>query len=170
MSPINVTFAIPEAQLPELKRYMAQGMIQVEAQPPSDAHASEGHITFVDNAVDQTTGTIKIKGSFANADHSLWPGQYVNVIVTLTVDRNAIVVPAAAVQAGPDGDYVYVIAADQRAELRPVRETGRDGCDGRSLAARGRQPRDHQARHDKDERDKDERDKDGRDKDGRHKG
>ncbi len=100
---------------------MTQGMIRVEAQMPNDpARASEGHITFVDNAVDQTTGTIKIKGSFANADHSLWPGQYVNVIVTLTVDRHAIVVPAAAVQAGPDGDYVYVIAADQRAELRPV--------------------------------------------------
>jgi multidrug efflux system membrane fusion protein len=121
VSPINVIFAIPEAQLPELKRYMAQGMIRVEAQTPNDAaRASEGHITFVDNAVDQTTGTIKIKGSFANTDYGLWPGQYVNVVVTLTVDRDAVVVPAAAVQAGPDGDYVYVIAADQRAELRPV--------------------------------------------------
>jgi membrane fusion protein, multidrug efflux system len=121
VSPINVTFAIPESQLPELKRYMAQGMIRVEAQPPSGGErASEGRITFVDNAVDQTTGTIKIKGSFPNEDHSLWPGQYVNVVVTLTVDRDALVLPAVAVQAGPDGNYVFVITADQRAELRPV--------------------------------------------------
>jgi multidrug efflux system membrane fusion protein len=121
VSPINVTFAIPEAQLPELKRYMAQGMIHVEAQTPNDtAHASQGHITFVDNAVDQTTGTIRIKGSFPNQDHSLWPGQYVNVVVTLTVDHDAIVVPAAAVQAGQQGSYVFVIGQDQKAELRTV--------------------------------------------------
>jgi multidrug efflux system membrane fusion protein len=121
VSPINVLFAIPEAQLPELKRYMTQGMIRVIAQPPNDAaHASEGHITFVDNAVDQTTGTIKVKGTFANGDHSLWPGQYVNVIVTLAVDREALVVPSAAVQAGQEGNYVFVITSDQRAELRPV--------------------------------------------------
>jgi multidrug efflux system membrane fusion protein len=128
VSPIFVTFAIPEAQLPELKRYMTQGMIRVEAQPPSDAaHPSEGHITFVDNAVDQTTGTIKIKGSFENADHSLWPGQYVNVVVTLTIDRDALVVPTAAVQAGQQGNYVFVIKPDQTAELRSV-EIARAGA------------------------------------------
>jgi multidrug efflux system membrane fusion protein len=121
VSPINVTFAIPESQLPELKRYMAQGMIRVEAQPPgAGEHTSEGHITFVDNAVDQTTGTIRIKGSFPNQDHSLWPGQYVNVMVTLAVDRDALVVPAAAVQAGQQGNYVFVIGPNQNAELRPV--------------------------------------------------
>jgi multidrug efflux system membrane fusion protein len=125
VSPIFVTFAIPEAQLPELKRYMAQGTIRVEAQPPNDAgHPSAGHITFVDNAVDQTTGTIKVKGSFENADHSLWPGQYVNVVVTLTIDRDALVVPTAAVQSGQQGTYVFVIKPDESADLRPV-ETGR---------------------------------------------
>jgi membrane fusion protein, multidrug efflux system len=128
VSPINVIFAIPEAQLPELKRYMAQGMIGVAAQPPNDpTHASDGHITFVDNAVDQTTGTIKIKGSFPNADHSLWPGQYVNVLVTLTINRDALVVPSAAVQAGQQGNYVFVIKADQSADLRPV-EIARTGA------------------------------------------
>jgi multidrug efflux system membrane fusion protein len=127
VSPIYVTFAIPEAQLPELKRYMAQGMIRVAAQPPNDpTHPSDGHITFVDNAVDQTTGTIKIKGSFPNADHSLWPGQYVNVLVTLTINRDALVVPSAAVQAGQQGNYVFVIKADQSADLRPV-EIARTG-------------------------------------------
>jgi multidrug efflux system membrane fusion protein len=128
VSPINVTFALPEAQLPELKRYMAQGTIHVEAQPPSDAaHASVGRITFVDNAVDQTTGTIKVKGSFPNQDHSLWPGQYVNVVVTLAVDRDALVVPSAAVQAGQQGNYVFVIKPDQTAELRSV-EVARAGA------------------------------------------
>jgi multidrug efflux system membrane fusion protein len=121
VSPIYVIFAIPEAQLPELKRYMALGTIRVEAQPPNDAgRPSEGHITFVDNTVDQTTGTIKVKGSFENADHSLWPGQYVNVVVTLTIDRDALVVPTAAVQAGQQGYFVFVIKPDQSAELRPV--------------------------------------------------
>jgi multidrug efflux system membrane fusion protein len=125
VTPIFVTFAIPEAQLPELKRYMALRTIRVEAYPPNDAgHPSEGHITFVDNAVDQTTGTIKVKGSFENTDLSLWPGQYVNVVVTLTVDRDAIVVPTAAVQESPQGLYVFVVKPDQSAELRQV-ETGR---------------------------------------------
>ena len=121
LSPANVLFAIPEAELPELKRYMAQGTIAVQAQPPNDETApSQGHITFVDNSVDQTTGTIKVKGSFPNVDHRLWPGQYVNVIVTLTTDRDATVVPVAAVQAGQQGSYVFVIKLDQTAELRPV--------------------------------------------------
>jgi multidrug efflux system membrane fusion protein len=121
VSPVNVSFAIPEAQLPELKRYMTLGTIAVQARPPNDeTGASEGHITFVDNSVDQTTGTIRVKGSFPNTDHRLWPGQYVNVIVTLTIDRNAIVVPLAAVQAGQQGSYVFVIKPDQTADLRSV--------------------------------------------------
>jgi multidrug efflux system membrane fusion protein len=125
VTPIFVTFAVPEAELPELKRYMALGTIRVEAYPPNDAgHQSEGHITFVDNSVDQTTGTIKVKGSFVNTDLSLWPGQYVNVVVTLTIDRDAVVVPTSAVQVSPQGGYVFVIKPDQSAELRTV-ETGR---------------------------------------------
>jgi multidrug efflux system membrane fusion protein len=120
LSPINVAFAIPEAQLPDLKRYMALGTIRVEAQPPNDEAPSSGRVTFVDNAVDQSTGTIKIKGSFANTDHRLWPGQYVNVVVTLKTDHDALVVPLAAVQAGQDGPYVFVIRSDQTAEFRTV--------------------------------------------------
>lgn len=120
LSPINVAFAIPEAQLPDLKRYMALGTIHVEAHPPNDEAPSSGRVTFVDNAVDQSTGTIKIKGSFANTDHRLWPGQYVNVVVTLKTDHDALVVPLAAVQAGQDGPYVFVIRSDQTAEFRTV--------------------------------------------------
>jgi len=121
LSPTNVSFSVPEAELPDLKRYLAMGPITIEAQPPNDeTRPSEGHLTFVDNAVDQTTGTIKVKGSFPNTDHRLWPGQYVNVVVTLTTDRTAVVMPLAALQAGPQGSYVFVIKPDQTADLRPV--------------------------------------------------
>jgi membrane fusion protein, multidrug efflux system len=121
VTPVNVVFAIPEAQLPELEKYLSQKTVKVEAQTPGDADKpSDGRITFVDNAVDQTTGTIKVKGSFPNTDRRLWPGQYVNVVVTLTVDRSALVVPQSAVQNGPQGPYVFVIKSDQTAELRSV--------------------------------------------------
>jgi len=121
VSPVNVVFAMPEAQLPDLERYLAQKTVKVEAQPTGDdLPPSEGHITFVDNAVDQTTGTIKVKGSFPNKDRRLWPGAYVNVVVTLTVNRDAVVVPQSAVQNGPQGPYVFVITANQTAELRAV--------------------------------------------------
>src|SRR5205807_5071782 len=99
ISLIYVSFAIPEAQLPAFKRYMTAGTVRVQARAPNDAGgASIGRITFVDNAVDQTTGTIKIKGTFGNENRRLWPGQFVNVAVTLTTDPSAIVVPTSAVQ------------------------------------------------------------------------
>jgi membrane fusion protein, multidrug efflux system len=121
ISPVNVVFSVPEAELPDLSKYLAQKTVRVEAQSPGQTERpSEGHITFVDNAVDQTTGTIKVKGSFPNTDRRLWPGQYVNVVVTLTVDKDAIVVPQSAVQTGPQGAYVFVIRPDQTAELRAV--------------------------------------------------
>jgi multidrug efflux system membrane fusion protein len=121
LTPMSVSFAIPEARLPELKKYMAGGSLRVTANPPNDEGAAAvGRIAFVDNAVDQTTGTIKIKGTFPNTDRRLWPGQYVNVVVTLTMDPKAIVVPSVAVQDGQQGQYVYVVGADQTVALRPV--------------------------------------------------
>jgi multidrug efflux system membrane fusion protein len=122
VTPIFVTFAFPEAMLAELRRYMARGELQVEARLANDASGGRafGKITFVDNVVDQTTGTIKIKGTFANENRVLWPGQFANVVVRMTTDANAIVVPSAAVQTGPDGNYVYVIKPDQTVELRAV--------------------------------------------------
>lgn len=119
--PMSVSFAIPEARLPELKKYMAAGALRVTANPPNDdAAPAVGSITFVDNAVDQTTGTIKVKGTFPNTDRRLWPGQYVNVVVTLTMDPEAIVVPSVAVQTGQQGQYVFVVNAEQKVDLRPV--------------------------------------------------
>ncbi len=121
VAPISVAFSIPEARLPELKRYMTRGTLRVTATPPNDdGPAATGQIAFVDNAVDEETGTIRIKGTFANADRRLWPGQFVNVAVTLTTDPQAIVVPAVAVQDGQQGPYVFVVKSDQTVDMRQV--------------------------------------------------
>ena len=121
VSPIYVSFGVPEALLPELRRYMSIRDLDVEALPPNEEIApATGRITFVDNQVDQTTGTIRIKATFPNSNRRLWPGQFVNVSVKLTSDLRAIVVPSVAVQAGPEGQYVYVVKNDQTVEMRPV--------------------------------------------------
>jgi multidrug efflux system membrane fusion protein len=121
ITPVYVSFAVPEALLPELKRYMAKGKLAVTASVPSDdGPPSKGLINFIDNAVDVTTGQIKVKGTFPNTDRKLWPGQFVNVDVTLSSEPNAIVVPTLAVQTGQQGTYVFVIKADKTADLRPV--------------------------------------------------
>ena len=119
--PVYVSFSIPEAMLPDFKRYLAAGSVNVEAKAPTESGAaSTGRIDFIDNAVDATSGMIKIKGTFPNEDHRLWPGQFVNVSVTLTVDPHATVVPTSAVQSGQQGNFVYVVTPSQTAELRPV--------------------------------------------------
>jgi multidrug efflux system membrane fusion protein len=121
VSPIFVSFGIPEALLPDLRRYMTQRDLEVEALPPNEEIApATGRITFVDNQVDQTTGTIRIKATFPNSNRRLWPGQFVNVRVRLDTDPRAMVVPTVSVQAGPEGQYVYVVKSDQTVELRPV--------------------------------------------------
>jgi membrane fusion protein, multidrug efflux system len=121
VAPIYVSFAIPESRLPELKRYMALGTLAVDAKPPTEDRASShGHITFVDNSVDQSTGTIRFKATFSNGDRRLWPGQFVNVVVALTKDPSAVVVPTAAVQVGQQGQYAYVVKSDRLVEYRPV--------------------------------------------------
>jgi len=121
VSPIRVSFGIPERQLPLLKKHLEQGSLRVEARAPGDdQHTSEGHISFVDNAVDPTTGSIKVKGVFANTDRRLWPGQFVNVVTILTADPNATVVPSVAIQASQQGSYVFVVKSDQTVEMRPV--------------------------------------------------
>ena len=76
-------------------------------------------LTFIDNAVDSTTGTIKLKGTFQNKDRALWPGQFVNVTLRLTVQQGALTVPNAAVQTGQDGKFVYVVGEDRNVEARP---------------------------------------------------
>jgi multidrug efflux system membrane fusion protein len=119
--PIDVAFSVPEQFLPEIKRYMASGRLQVEALIPVDDEPPErGVVTFVDNAVDTNTGTIRLKGTFANREKKLWPGQFVNVVLTLTTEPNAIVVPTQAIQTGQEGQYVFVVKPDMTVESRPV--------------------------------------------------
>lgn len=121
LTPIYVSFALPEPLLPDLRRYMARGALRVEVRPSSgESHLATGTITFIDNAVDQTTGTIKVKGTFPNADRHLWPGQFVNVTVRLMTESEALVVPSLAVQTGPDGSYVYLVKPDHTVDMRAV--------------------------------------------------
>lgn len=121
VAPIHVSFGVPEARLDELKRYLRQGTLRVEAAPPGAADpGSPGKITFIDNSVDATTGMITVKAEFANRDDRLWPGRFVNVRVTLATNPSAHVVPTVAVQSGQLGDYVFVVKADQSVEYRKV--------------------------------------------------
>ena len=120
VAPISVTFSVPERQLPDLKRYLAKGAVLVRAQIPGDTAEDTGRVTFVDNLIDRSTGTIKVKGTFDNRSHRLWPGQFVNVTVTLTTVQNAVTVPNSAIQTGPQGAFVYVVTGEKAAEVRPV--------------------------------------------------
>jgi multidrug efflux system membrane fusion protein len=122
VEPIYVTFSVPEAQLTGIKKYMALGSLTVRARPQDADTGDEerGALTFVDNSVDVTTGTIKLKGTFPNADHQLWPGQFVRVTLRLTTQQNAVVVPNEAIQTGQTGAFVYVVKQDKTVESRPV--------------------------------------------------
>jgi multidrug efflux system membrane fusion protein len=121
VEPIYVTFAVPEAQLRDVKKYMAVGKLPVTVIPQEDETGTEvGTLTFVDNSVDPATGTIKLKGTFPNKDHKLWPGQFVRVTLRLTTQMNALVVPNQAVQTGQDGEFVFVVKEDRTVESRPV--------------------------------------------------
>jgi multidrug efflux system membrane fusion protein len=134
--PIYVAFSIPEQFLPEIKKYMASGKLQVEATVPmNEERPGKGVITFIDNTVDSNTGTIRLKGTFTNHERKLWPGQFVNVVLTLTTEPNAIVVPSQAVQTGQEGQYVFVVKQDLTVESRPV-VVGRT-VDGETVVQKG---------------------------------
>jgi multidrug efflux system membrane fusion protein len=121
VTPIYVSFSVPEQYLEEIKKYMRAGTLKVEAIVPNHEEAPyHGFISFVDNAVDTGTGTIKLKGTFPNKDRRLWPGQFANVVLTLTTEPNAIVVPSQAVQTGQPGQYVFVVKPDLTVESRAV--------------------------------------------------
>ncbi len=121
IEPIYVTFAVPETNLADIKKFMAQGKLKVQATTQDGEAVKEtGELTFIDNNVDMTTGTIKLKGTFPNTDHKLWPGQYVNVVLRLTTRPNALTVPNQAVQSGQDGTFVYVVGENRRVQARPV--------------------------------------------------
>lgn len=121
ISPIFVDFSIPEQYFATVEKFMAQGALHVEATPYGDTKTEEGTLTFVDNSVDNTTGTIKLKARFENSDSRLWPGQFSTISLRLAQDENATVVPSQAVQTGNQGDFIYVVKSDSTAEQRPVK-------------------------------------------------
>ena len=122
IEPIYVSFSIPEAELQELHARGGKNL-KVMAFPPNQQQGAEGRLTFIDNAVDATTGTIRLMATFPNHDRRLWPGQFVNVKLVLGVDPHGIVVPSTAVQAGQAGKFVYVVKQDGTAVATPVKSS-----------------------------------------------
>jgi membrane fusion protein, multidrug efflux system len=138
IEPIYVSFSIPEQQLAELKQYSNTKSLKVEAAPQGSTQHFQGRLTFIDNSVDLTTGTIKLKATFDNAAHMLWPGQFADVNLTLKSQPNAVVVPTAALQTSQSGTYVYVVDGDLTAKQQPVKVGWNVGED--TVIASGLQP------------------------------
>ena len=136
--PIFVTFSVPEQFLADIKKFNGQHALRVAARLPNDPQAAEGSLSFLDNAVDPATGTIKLKGTFPNGNTKLWPGQFADVSLTLTTQPRAIVVPSEAVQTGQNGQYVYVVKSDNTAEQVDV-QVART-VDGQAVITSGLQP------------------------------
>ena len=118
--PIYISFAVPERFLEQIKAARAAGPLAVEATPQGQATSARGTLTFVNNTVDTTTGTIQLKATFENNDNALWPGQFAAVTLTVRTEPNAIVVPSQAIQVGQQGQYVFVLKPDSTVESRPV--------------------------------------------------
>jgi multidrug efflux system membrane fusion protein len=136
LRPIYVSFTVPERQLAELRQAEAEGSVPVVASIPSQSQAPiAGKLAFIDNQVDVATGTITVKAEFANDDTRLWPGQFVNITLTLGVQASAVVAPSAAIQIGQNGPYVFVVRPDSTVDLRLVR-TDRT-INGKTVIAEG---------------------------------
>ena len=117
--PIYVTFSVPEQQLSAIRRYDASHPLVIDA-TTTGGEPEQGKLRFIDNTVDATTGTIKLKAVFANAHRQFWPGQFVNVQAQLALEPNRVVVPTQTVETGPTGKFVWVMGADNTVTIRPV--------------------------------------------------
>ena len=136
VQPIYASFSVPEQYLSEIQKYARQGGLKVKALlGDNEPLAEEGRLTFIDNTVDSSTGTIRLKGTFANQDRKLWPGQFVKVTLSLTSQPNALVIPSQALQTGIKGQYVFVVTPELKAETRPV-VVGR-AFDGQTVIEKG---------------------------------
>jgi multidrug efflux system membrane fusion protein len=121
MDPIYVSFFVPERSLTEIKNRQAEGTLTVQATvPDSGSHSVAGRLSFIDSTVDSQTGTVLLKATFSNPERLLWPGQFVNVGLTLATKNGALVVPTEAIQTGQQGSYVFVVKPDLTVESRPV--------------------------------------------------
>jgi membrane fusion protein, multidrug efflux system len=128
--PIFATFSVPEQSLSAVREYQSKGALKVVATVPNSGKApATGKISFIDNSADPTTGTIKLKAEFPNTDKVLWPGQFVNVVLNLYEQADAIVAPNTAVQNGPNGQYVFVVKPDMTVELRNIKVSRAEGND-----------------------------------------
>ena len=138
LNPIYVTFGVPQQYLGPLNQYRAEGDVAVKATPPGTDQASEkGELTFIDNTVDSTTGTIKLKATFPNEQHRLWPGQFANITILLA-SPEVLTVPASAIQNDQNGQHDFVVGADNKAEIRKVvveRSTSDDAVIANGLTA-----------------------------------
>jgi len=120
-SPIYVNFTVPQQYWPDIKKNMNEGMLHVSAAVPQDSgHPKQGNVIFVDNAVDATTGTLHLKATFENSENHFLPGMFVSVLLRLSEQPNAKVVPTQAVTEGQNGTFVYVVKPDDTVEMRPV--------------------------------------------------
>lgn len=129
IAPIRVAFAVPGQYLATIRAEQAKAPLVTDARMPGSSTASKGSVSFIDNTIDATTGTIKLKATFPNTNHELWPGALVEVKMRLSVDPHAIVVPAGAVQNGQQGQFVFVVAADRTVSMRPVTIARTNGDD-----------------------------------------
>jgi multidrug efflux system membrane fusion protein len=121
VNPIYVSFSIPEQYLGEIRRRMSADPLRVQATLPETGLAPvSGRLDFIDNQVDAATGTIRLKAVFQNQDRTLWPGQFVHVVLTLYQQPDAVVAPSQSIQTGPNGQYVFVVKPDMTAEVRPI--------------------------------------------------
>jgi multidrug efflux system membrane fusion protein len=121
LHPIAVVFTLPEDQLQQVAAQMRKGTLEVDAYSRDDqTKLATGTLLTIDNQIDQTTGTAKLKGIFENVENTLWPNQFVNVHLLLQKLKNSITMPAAAIQRGPNGPYVYVVDASNTVQMRPV--------------------------------------------------
>jgi multidrug efflux system membrane fusion protein len=121
INPIYVNFAVPQQHLGDIKKYMARGRLRVTAALPNDTSAPEvGGLTFVDNAVDPSTGTIRLRAEFSNKGNRLWPGLFVNTMLRLSDRPNTLVVPTPAISTNQNGQFVYVVKLDSTVESRPI--------------------------------------------------
>jgi len=127
IKPISVLFNLPQQDLPEINRGLAEGPLPIDALgPDGKTPIDKGKVLVADNQIDQTTGTVRLKAEFPNANLQLWPGQFVNVRVLIDTLRQVVVVPTAAVQRGPSGTFVYVVTEESKVSVRPVRVTQQD--------------------------------------------
>jgi membrane fusion protein, multidrug efflux system len=131
LDPIYADFTITERDLPQVRQEMARGTLKTQVRIPSDAldSARSGSLTFLDNAVQNATGTVNLRATVPNPDHHFWPGQFVDVTLILSTLKNAVLIPNEATELSQQGSFVYVIKPDGIAELRPVTLGQRQGSD-----------------------------------------